>query len=67
MAAAPKSKQRCENMRSLYCKYNTPQHCGLLCPQRMFWFCDMETIKAHANLFEVPWQLADGTIVRLSD
>jgi hypothetical protein len=51
MAAAPKSKQRCENMRSLYCKYNTPQHCGLLCPQRCF--CDMETIKAHANLFEV--------------
>jgi hypothetical protein len=38
-----------------------------LCPQRMFWFCDMETIKAHANLFELPWQPADGTIVRLSD
>jgi hypothetical protein len=61
------TKQRADNMRALYRKYNTPQYRGLLGPQRLFWFCDMATIKAHDNLFDVPWLLADGTIVRLSD
>jgi hypothetical protein len=61
------SKLRADNMRALYRKYKTRQYHGLLCEQRMFWFCDMATIKAHDDLFEVPWQLADGTIVRLRD
>lgn len=62
------SKQRCENMRALYRKYEAQKKYNQdLAAQRMFWFCDMATIKAYDNIFDVPWLLADGTTVRLSD
>jgi hypothetical protein len=62
------SKQRADNMRALYRKYAAQKKYNPdIAAQALFWFCDMATIKAYDNIFDVPWQLADGTIVRLSD
>ena len=55
-------------MRALYRKYASQKKYNQdIAKQSLFWFCDMMTIKAHDNIFDVPWLLSDGTIVRLSD